>query len=136
METGMNSFDYDFPKMFTSKTNEPDQSYKSNMKTMNSFDYGFPKLEEMFTSKKTLTDYLLNSPEREHFEDLKYFNIEITENFAGMFIGKNGINIKNIRKKYSSKILISSENGKRYIYISHSPDTFKVIGKVIYAQNF
>jgi predicted RNA-binding protein YlqC (UPF0109 family) len=98
------------------------------------FDYGFPKLW-IEPPKKTLTDYLKNSSEREHFEDLKYFDMEISENFAGMFIGKNGRNIRNIRNKYSSKILISNENGKRYIYVSHSPDTFKVIGEIIYAQN-
>jgi len=97
------------------------------------FDYGFPKLW-IETPKKTLTDYLLSSPEREHFEDIRYFETEVSENFAGRFIGKNGRNIRSLRKKYSSKILISNENGKRYIYVSHSPDTFKIIGEIIYSN--
>lgn len=96
------------------------------------FDYGFPKLE--LETQKTLTDYLVSSPEREHFEDLRYFETEISENFAGQFIGKNGNRIKSLRKKYKSKILISNENGKRYIYVSHSPDTFKIIGEIIHAN--
>jgi predicted RNA-binding protein YlqC (UPF0109 family) len=107
---------------------------QKSMTPTSPFDYGFPKLW-IETPKKTLTDYLRTSPEREHFEDLRYFDTEISENFAGQFIGKNGRRIKSLRKKYSSKILISNENGKRYIYVSHSPDTFKVIGEIIYANS-
>lgn len=105
---------------------------QKQMTSTSPFDYGFPKL--WIEIPKTLTDYLKDSPEREHFEDLRYFETEISENFAGQFIGKNGRNIRSLRKKYSSKILISNENGKRYIYVSHSPDTFRVIGEIIYAN--
>lgn len=99
------------------------------------FDYYFPKLDFGISTKK-LTDYILCSPERKHFEDLKYFEVEVSDDFAGFFIGKNGKNIKNLRDKYpTSKILISKENGKRYIYISNSQDKFKVIGYLMKGKN-
>lgn len=96
------------------------------------FEYYFPKLEINVCNTKELTNYIASSPERKHFEDLKYFDVEITENLAGSLIGKNVINIRKLRNKYyKSKILISNENGKRYMYISNSEDTFKVIGYLL-----
>jgi len=89
-----------------------------------------PKLIK--SEKKVLTDYLKNSPERVHFENGEFFEIEVSENVAGAFIGKRGQNIKELRKKYISKILVSNEDGKRYIYISQSPDKIKVIGELMY----
>jgi len=97
--------------------------------------WSMPKLEIKKESEEILTDYLKSSPERVHFENGEFFKMEVTENFAGEFIGKRGQNIRELRKKYSSKILVSNENGKRYIYISQSLDKMKVIGKVIYTIN-
>ena len=94
--------------------------------------WSMPKLIK--SEKKVLTDYLKTSPERVHFENCEFFEMEVSENFAGMFIGKRGQNIRALRKKYMSKILVSNENGKRYIYISQSPDKMKVIGELMYQK--
>jgi len=103
--------------------------------SMECMRWSMSKLEIKKESEKILTDYLKSSPERVHFENGEFFEMEVTENFAGAFIGNYGQNIRKLRKKYSSKILVSNENGKRYIYISQSPDKMKVIGEVIYAMN-
>ena len=100
------------------------------------FDYYFPKLNVDIDSTKKLSDYIIRSPEHKYFEDLRYFDVEISDNLAGFLIGKNGRNINRLRKKFSkSKIIISNENGKRYVYISNSVDTFKVIGYLIKANH-
>ena len=77
--------------------------------------------------KKELTAYLKKSPDRAYFEDGDFFTIQISQKIAGAFIGLNGKNIAELRKKYSSKILVSNENGKRFIYISKSCDKNKCI---------
>lgn len=98
--------------------------------SMECMRWSMPKLIK--SEKKVLTDYLKNSPERVHFENGEFFEMEVSENVAGAFIGKRGQNIKELRKKYISKILVSNENGKRYIYISQSHDKTKVIGELMY----
>jgi len=85
-----------------------------------------PKIESI-PLKKELTHYLKKSSERAYFEDGNFFTIQITEKIAGAFIGKNGKNITELRTKHSSKILVSNENGKRFIYISDSCDKNKCI---------
>lgn len=78
-----------------------------------------------------LSDRLKKSPERASFDDCNYLELEITNNQAGSIIGQNGNNIKALRKKYNSKIIISEEaTGKRVLYIS-SKDKFKVFGQLI-----
>lgn len=92
--------------------------------------YSMPPL--LFEPKIFLTDYLITSPERKHFEKCDYFSMQVSDDFAGAFIGKSGSNITKLRKKYQSKILVSNENGKRFVYISNSPDKMKIIGKLLY----
>ena len=89
---------------------------------------GLPKL---YFGKIHLTDYLKKSPEYNYFKDNEFFSIEVSNKNAGILIGKDGRNIRELRKKYQSKILISNENGKRYLYISQSPDKSTIIQQLM-----
>ena len=81
--------------------------------------------------KVIASDYLQKSKYYSSFTDGKYIEMEITNDQVGMIIGNRGENINRLRKHFKSKILISNEYGKRFLYIS-SEDKFNVFSCIFF----
>ena len=104
--------------------------------TSSPFTYSLPKLDYKNAcnpEKKKLSEYLKKSKDRVHFQNGDFFVMQVSNETIGNFIGKRGNKISELRQKYSSKILVSNENGKRLVYISQSHDKLKIIGHLMYA---